>query len=79
MNAISHEAVRVRIRPILLTTLTAVFGMLPTAFGWGEGATPEQGLAMAILGGILWSALLSTNLLPALYLHGRRRQLSAVR
>jgi len=54
--------------------LTAILGMLPTALGWGQGAAPEQGLAAVILGGILWSALLSTNLLPALYLHMRRRQ-----
>lgn len=69
------EAVHVRFRPIVLTTLTAVLGMLPTALGWGRGAAPEQGLAAVILGGILWSALLSTNLLPALYLRMRRRQL----
>jgi len=59
--------------PIALTTLTAVLGMLPTALGWGQGAAPEQGLASVVLGGILWSALLSTNLLPALYLHMRRK------
>ncbi|HEV2133619.1 MAG TPA: efflux RND transporter permease subunit [Terracidiphilus sp.] len=70
------EAVHVRFRPIALTTLTAILGMLPTALGWGQGAAPEQGLAAVILGGILWSALLSTNLLPALYLHLRRRQLA---
>lgn len=46
-----REAVRVRFRPILLTTLTAVLGMLPTALGWGLGAAPEQGLALVILGG----------------------------
>jgi len=70
-EAAVREAVHVRFRPILLTTLTAVLGMLPTALGWGQGAAPEQGLAIVILGGILWSALLSTNLLPALYLHWR--------
>lgn len=74
-EAAVREAVHVRFRPIALTTLTAVLGMLPTALGWGQGAAPEQGLAAVILGGILWSALLSTNLLPALYLHLRRRQL----
>lgn len=63
------EAVQVRFRPILLTTLTAVLGMLPTALGWGKGAAPEQGLAIVILGGIVWSSLLSTNLIPALYVH----------
>lgn len=67
------EAVAVRFRPILLTTVTAVLGMLPTALGWGKGAAPEQGLAVVILGGIVWSALLSTNLLPALYLWRARR------
>ena len=70
------EAVHVRFRPIALTTLTAVLGMLPTALGWGQGAAPEQGLAVVVLGGILWSALLSTNLLPALYLHLRLKQVA---
>ncbi|NII11183.1 efflux RND transporter permease subunit [Oleiagrimonas sp. C23AA] len=68
------EAVHTRFRPILLTTLTAVLGMLPTAIGWGQGAAPEQGLAIVIMGGIIWSALLTTNLIPALYLHRRQRQ-----
>ena len=67
-----REAVRVRFRPILLTTLTAVLGMLPTALGWGLGAAPEQGLALVILGGVVWSSVLSTNLIPALYLHWHR-------
>lgn len=70
------EAVSVRFRPILLTTVTAVLGMLPTALGWGKGAAPEQGLAVVILGGIVWSALLSTNLLPALYLWSARHDIS---
>jgi len=74
VEAAVREAVAVRFRPILLTALTAVLGMLPTALGWGTGAAPEQGLAVVILGGIVWSALLSTNLIPALYLHRRRRR-----
>jgi len=72
-----REAVQVRFRPILLTTLTAALGMLPTALGWGRGAAPEQGLAVVIMGGIVWSALLSTNLIPALYIARRRRARSA--
>ena len=70
-----REAIQVRFRPILLTAVTAVLGMLPTAVGLGEGAAPEQGLAVVILGGLIWSALRSTNLIPALYLHWRRKQL----
>lgn len=76
MEEAVKEAVHVRFRPIALTTLTAVLGMLPTALGWGQGAAPEQGLAVVVFGGILWSAILSTNLLPALYLHMRRRQIA---
>ena len=64
-----REAIRVRFRPIVLTAATAALGMLPTAIGFGEGAAPEQGLAVVILGGLLWSAIRSTNLIPALYLH----------
>jgi cobalt-zinc-cadmium resistance protein CzcA len=71
-----EEAVQVRFRPIVLTTLTAILGMLPTAFGWGTGAAPEQGLAVVTLGGVLWSALLSTNLIPALYLNRRRGRIA---
>ena len=71
-----EEAVHVRFRPIALTTLTAVLGMLPTALGWGQGAAPEQGLAVVVLGGIVWSALLSTNLIPALYVRQRRKQIT---
>jgi len=67
-EAAVREAVHVRFRPILLTTLTAVLGMLPTALGFGRGAEPEQGLAIVVVGGVIWSSLLSTNLIPALYL-----------
>ncbi len=63
-----EEALDVRFRPIFLTTVVAVLGMLPTALGLGIGAAPEQGLAIVIAGGIVWSALLSTNLIPALYI-----------
>ena len=71
-----REAIHVRFRPIVLTVATAALGMLPTALGFGQGAAPEQGLAVVILGGLLWSAVRATNLIPALYLHWRRRQLA---
>lgn len=70
-----REAIQVRFRPIVLTVVTAALGMLPTALGFGQGAAPEQGLAVVILGGLLWSAIRATNLIPALYLHWRRKQL----
>jgi cobalt-zinc-cadmium resistance protein CzcA len=71
-----EEALDVRFRPIFLTTIVAVLGMLPTALGFGVGAAPEQGLAIVIAGGIVWSALLSTNLIPALYIMRRNSQRS---
>ncbi|HUX74216.1 MAG TPA: efflux RND transporter permease subunit [Steroidobacteraceae bacterium] len=71
-----REAIHVRFRPIVLTAVTAALGMLPTALGLGQGAAPEQGLAIVILGGLIWSAARSTNLIPALYLHWRRGQLA---
>lgn len=74
-----REAIRVRFRPIVLTAATAILGMLPTAIGFGQGAAPEQGLAVVILGGLAWSAIRSTNLIPALYLHWRQRQLARER
>ncbi|WP_231337409.1 efflux RND transporter permease subunit [Paraburkholderia sprentiae] len=69
-----RDAVEVRFRPILLTVLTASLGLLPTALGFGKGAAPERGLAIVTLGGLVWSGLLSTNLLPALYVYRRERQ-----
>lgn len=74
-----REAIQVRFRPIVLTAITAMLGMLPTALGFGQGAAPQQGLAVVILGGLAWSAVRSTNLIPALYLHWRRRQLARER
>ncbi|MGA7537832.1 MAG: efflux RND transporter permease subunit [Steroidobacteraceae bacterium] len=71
-----REAIRARFRPIALTAVTAMLGMLPTALGFGQGAAPEQGLAVVIFGGLAWSAVRSTNLIPALYLHWRRQQLA---
>jgi cobalt-zinc-cadmium resistance protein CzcA len=71
-----EEALDVRFRPIFLTTVVAVLGMLPTALGFGVGAAPEQGLAIVIAGGLVWSALLSTNLIPALYIMRRNSQRS---
>jgi cobalt-zinc-cadmium resistance protein CzcA len=74
-----REAIQVRFRPIVLTAATAILGMLPTALGLGQGAAPEQGLAVVILGGLAWSAVRSTNLIPALYVYWRRRQLLRAR
>ncbi len=56
-----------RLRPILMTTLTTVFGMLPLAIGLGEGAEMLQPLAYVIVWGLSFSMLVSLVLVPAVY------------
>lgn len=62
-----HRAGRDRLRPIVVTTLTTVFGMLPLALGLGEGAATRVPLAVAVIGGLLAASLLSLFVTPALY------------
>ncbi|NIP72158.1 MAG: ATP-binding cassette domain-containing protein [Gammaproteobacteria bacterium] len=61
-------AARLRLRPILMTTLTTVVGLLPLALGLGEGAEMLQPLAVTIVFGVLFSMLASLALVPVLYL-----------
>ena len=67
-----------RFRPILLTTLTTVAGMSPLALGWGDGAEMLQPLAIAIVSGLSFSALVSLLLVPVLYRILGRRDRGAV-
>ena len=61
------EAGRRRLRPILMTTLTTVLGVLPIALSIGEGAEIQAPLARVIFGGLLFSTVITLVLLPALY------------
>jgi len=65
-NAIVHAA-RLRLRPILMTTLTTVAGMLPLSIGYGEGAEMLQPLAVVIVWGLSFSMLVSLVLIPIIY------------
>ncbi|UCE90442.1 MAG: efflux RND transporter permease subunit, partial [Pseudomonadota bacterium] len=60
-------AARLRLRPILMTTLTTVVGMSPLALGIGEGSEMLQPLAVAIVWGLTFSMLVTLILIPALY------------
>ncbi len=62
------EAGRIRFRPILMTTLTTVCGMLPLAIGLGEGAEIMRPLAIAVVGGLLVSMALTLFVVPSIYL-----------
>jgi len=62
------EAAGLRLRPILMTTLTSVFGMLPLALGLNEGAEMLKPLATVVVFGLSFSLLVSLLLIPLLYL-----------
>jgi multidrug efflux pump subunit AcrB len=63
-----------RLRPIVMTALATVAGMVPLALGWGAGAQMLQPLAIAVIGGIVASIVLSLVITPAVhyYLAGSR-------
>jgi len=63
-----RRAGHVRLRPILMTTLTTVLGLLPMAVGWGEGAELRAPLAVTVAGGLLLSTLLTLVVIPAAYM-----------
>ncbi len=62
----------VRLRPILMTTMAVITGMLPTALGTGAGAESRQPMAVAVIGGLITSTLLTLLVVPAVYSCGRR-------
>ena len=68
------QAARRRLRPILMTALAAITGMLPLAFALGAGSQMLQPLAIAVIGGLLISMVLSLVVTPVVYYrltHGR--------
>ena len=62
------QAARLRLRPILMTTLTTILGLFPLALGFGAGANMQSSLARVVIGGLLASTLITLVLIPALYL-----------
>ncbi|MCK9362319.1 MAG: efflux RND transporter permease subunit [Syntrophales bacterium] len=65
-EAILHAG-PVRLRPILMTTFAMVFGMIPVAFGVGEGAETRAPMGIAVIGGLLTSLFLTLVVVPAAY------------
>jgi len=67
------EAARVRLRPILMTTLCTLFGLLPLAFGLGAGSELQKPLALAVIGGLGLSTVATLYLVPSIYVWWRSR------
>lgn len=61
------EAAAIRLRPILMTSFSTIFGILPIAIGLGAGAEARRPLGLAVVGGLLFSTFLTLVLVPVLY------------
>jgi len=73
------EAGRRRLRPILMTTLTTILGLMPLALGIGEGSDAQAPLARAVVGGLIGSTLITLVLIPVVYslFHGDQKGIRA--
>jgi HAE1 family hydrophobic/amphiphilic exporter-1 len=61
------SAGRIRLRPILMTTLAMIFGMIPLALGLGEGGEQRAPMGQAVIGGVITSSLLTLVVVPVIY------------
>jgi HAE1 family hydrophobic/amphiphilic exporter-1 len=64
-----HDASMDRFRPIIMTTLAAVFGALPIALGYGADGASRRPLGLVIVGGLLVSQLITLYITPVIYLY----------
>jgi CzcA family heavy metal efflux pump len=67
LDEVLVAAGKIRVRPILMTTLATLFGLLPLALGIGSGAELQKPLALAVIGGLLLSTFITLLAMPVLY------------
>jgi len=63
------QAARVRLRPILMTTLAMIFGMVPLAFALTEGSEQRAPMGQAVIGGVITSSVLTLVVVPVVYVY----------
>lgn len=73
-----HQALRLRLRPIFMSTLTSLFGMLPLMIFPGAGSEIYRGMAAAIVGGMSVSTIFTLVLLPSLLQFGQSKKVSSL-
>lgn len=70
-----YQACLIRFRPIMMTTIAAMLGTLPLAIGTGEGAELRQPLGISIIGGLMFSQMLTLYTTPVVYMYLDRLRL----